>query len=593
MVGRALATTILLAALCCSTTAQLSLPRSSVPTQSPPSTLAPKDPRGRETPLNAVLNFVKYAQRGDYATAAKYLQPPTAKEPYDPDETARHLIVLINTSFHGTIASLSNKPEGSIPDDDDPNVEVVGSFVVENETVPYLLVRVVRPEIGPIWLVSSRTLEQVPGLYQRVGSPRFAESFPNFLIKNTLMGVPLGQWLVWLLSIPFSFLIAWLLVGLADRAWKLGKHLPASQAQARAFRRPLMLIIAVVLHGWIVLVAGIPIFYRVYYSRFLVAILIIGAAWFGITIGDVAFEHARRAKLRRESQSLLQLGHRFSNVVILIVGLLLIITILGFDTKTLLAGLGIGGIALALAAQKTLENLIGGISLVMDDAASVGDECIISGRNVLVKEIGLRSIRVLTREGTEIAYPNGMLSQATIENLSRRTRFLISAPVFLSYECSVAQLQLIIARAREILYAHPRVETETAKFRFSGLSTTGFRVDLFAYIRTNDGAEFLAIQEDLLFRIVGVVESAGAAWAPSQVTYLFQDSAVNEKKMTEAEEAIRNWQSSSQVPFPDFSPTHIAEVRGTLAYPPERSALRQDSNSPKRELEGSQREKAS
>jgi MscS family membrane protein len=542
---------------------------------------AAKDPRGRETPQSAVLNFVKYAQRGDYDTAAKYLQLVTPKQNQQAEDTARQLIALINTTLHGSIGMLSNKSEGSISDADDPNIEVVGRFVVADQTVPFLLIRIIRKDVGPIWLVSSQTVEQVPSLYQRVGSPLLAEYFPAFLTKNTLLGVPLGQWLTWILSIPLSLLVGSAVIRLATWAWALLRHSPASRIEPRLLGNPLTLILAVLINARLVFSVGMPVFYRIYYFRILTIVLTISGAWLSVRIADQVFERARRGKLRRESQSILQLVHRFNNVVIFIIALLLIITILGFDTKTMLAGLGIGGIALALAAQKTLENLIGGITLVMDETASVGDDCFISGRLVTVQDIGLRSIRVVTQEGTEVSYPNSMLSQTSIENVSRRKRFLVSTSLFLSYECSVAQLQLVIARVRDVLYSHTRIEPETAKFRMSGLTTTGFQIDLFAYVLTTGGAEFAAIQEDIFFRVVNVVESAGAAWAPSQVAHLSDEQSIDEKKVAEAEDTIRSWQDSNQFPFPDFSPAHIAEVRGTLAYPPERSALRPECASPK------------
>src|SRR2546425_1507624 len=102
----------------------------------------------------------------------------------------------------------------------------------------------------------------------------------------------------------------------------------------------------------------------------------------------------------------------------------------------MLPGLGIGGIAIALAAQKTLENLLGGITLVMDNAIYMGDDCVISGRYVTVRNIGLRSTAATTREGTDIWFPNGMLLQSSIENLLRRNRFLIFTNLLLSCQCS-------------------------------------------------------------------------------------------------------------------------------------------------------------
>jgi MscS family membrane protein len=550
-------------------------------TQSP----SPEDPHGRNTPQSTMLEFVRYAQLGDYETAAKYLEPPTPKRNYDPEETARRLLVLINTSFRGSIAALSNKPEGSAIDSNDPNIDIAGNFVAGDQLTPLLLQRITRKDAGSIWVISYQTIERVPDLYQRVGSPRLARYFPAFLVRNTMAGVPLGQWLSWLISLPLSLLAGWGLVRLGNWLWRLCTRKRATLQQASRLRRPLIFIVAILVNARAVVEVGIPLFFRVYYFRFLGVLFAICIAWLCIRIADVAFARMHQRRIRRESRSLLQLVHRLNNAIISVIALLCIITILGFDTKTMLAGLGIGGIALALAAQKTLENLIGGITLVMDETASVGDDCIIFGRVVTIKEIGLRSIRVVTREGTEITYPNGVLSQTNIEDLSRRSKFLISTSLFLSHACSLAQLQLVIAKVREILYSHPRIELETARFRTSGLTAAGVQVDLFAYVLTTDGNEFNGIQEDILFRIIKVMEEAGVAWAPSQMIQSKNDS-IDQGKLNEAERAVQGWQKLNAVPFPDFAPAQIAEMRGTLAYPPEGSAVRQDSDPPRRSPDG-------
>src|SRR4029077_7588197 len=220
----------------------------------------------------------------------------------------------------------------------------------------------------------------------------------------------------------------------------------------------------------------------------------------------------------KEAQSFLQLGYQLLKVGLVIGAALCVLALLGFDTRTMLAGLGIGGIAIALAAQKTLENLLGGITLVMDNAIYIGDDCVISGRYVTVRNIGLRSTAATTREGTDIWFPNGVLVQGSIENLSRRNKFLIFTNLSFSGQCSLEQLQYVIARVREMLYAHARVEQESARFRLVGMHGSAYEVELFAYVRSSNAADFAAIQEDIFMRITKIVDSAGAAWAvPAQV----------------------------------------------------------------------------
>jgi MscS family membrane protein len=443
--------------------------------------------------------------------------------------------------------------------------------------VPFLLARISRKDTGPIWLVSSQTLDQIPSLYQEVGTPQLVRYFPRFLADTTFLGVPVGQWLAWLLSVPFSLSLAWTLVKASHWLWRMRGPALASRAARNQMALPVGLIIAILCNAILVFFfIGMPGFYRVYYVRMLAILLIICAAWLSINAADLLYNHERLHSLRRDSRSVLQLLYRVNHVAILIIAALICLSVLGFDTKTMLAGLGIGGIALALAAQKTLENLIGGVILVMDKAVSVGDDCVISNRTVTVREIGLRSILATTREGTEITFPNGMLAQANIENLSRQSKFLVSATLSLGHETSPAQLQCVVAGVRDMLYSHARILQETARFRLSGLTGSGYQIELFAHVRAGTTAEFAAIQEDILFRVLEIIESTGAPWAiPAQTTYLSKEQLVDEKKAAEAEETVRHWQNANEVPFLDFSPAHIAEVRGTLAFPPDGSVLRQ------------------
>lgn len=165
-----------------------------------------------------------------------------------------------------------------------------------------------------------------------------------------------------------------------------------------------------------------------------------------------------------------------------------------------------------------------------------------------------------------------MLSQSSIENLSRRTRFLMSATLAFSYKCSLAQLQLLIARVRELLYSHERIDPETAFFRLASFASEGYQVELSASILCRNAREFTAIREDILLRIIELVESTGVAWGiPSQAAYISREKTMDSNR---AASEVRKWKMENQVPFPDFSQEHISALRGTVPYPGEASVLR-------------------
>lgn len=176
---------------------------------------------------------------------------------------------MINTSFHGSIPTVSNAPQGDLEDTEDPNLEVAGRFEVEDQDVPLLLARVTRSDVGPIWLISSETLSQVPALYQRVGSPRLAQYFPDVLMSNSLLGIPVGQWLASFLAIPVSMLIAWVLVWLGTLVWERFRYSPETPIHSHPLGKPLISVIRIVIDALIVFSIGMPLFYRVYYFRIL------------------------------------------------------------------------------------------------------------------------------------------------------------------------------------------------------------------------------------------------------------------------------------------------------------------------------------
>jgi MscS family membrane protein len=276
--------------------------------------------------------------------------------------------------------------------------------------------------------------------------------------------------------------------------------------------------------------------------------------------------------------SLVLLGQRIVKVVIVLFAGLTILGVLGFNMTTALAGIGIGGIAIGFGAQKTIENLFGGLSLLGDEVIRVGDVCNFNGRVGSVEDISLRSTRIRTVERTELSIPNGSLATMNVENLSRRDKFLFNPKIGLRYETTPDQLRYVLAEARRLLYEHPKVETASARIRFTGLEDSWLALEVFSYILTRDAAEFNAIREDILLRFMDVVADAGTGFAfPSQTLYLGRDPKPDESKTKEAEARVNRWREERQLPFPDFAPAEISEFRDSLPYPPPDSAL----NNPK------------
>jgi len=162
-----------------------------------------------------------------------------------------------------------------------------------------------------------------------------------------------------------------------------------------------------------------------------------------------------------------------------------------------------------------------------------------------------------------------------IENLSRRDKILFNTKLSLRYETSADQLRYVLAQIRRLLYEHPKVETDGARIRFIGYDNSALNLEVFCYILTRDGAEFLAIQEDLLLRIMDIVEASGTTFAfPSRVLYLGRDRGLDQEKAATVSHQVQQWRESSQLPFPDYAPSEISGFSNSLPYPEPDSALR-------------------
>jgi MscS family membrane protein len=251
-----------------------------------------------------------------------------------------------------------------------------------------------------------------------------------------------------------------------------------------------------------------------------------------------------------------------------------VLGVLGFNLTTALAGLGIGGLAIAFAAQKTLENLFGGVSVLGDEVIRVGDTCQFGDRVGTVEDISLRSTRIRTVERTELSIPNGALATMNVDNLTRRDKILFKTGFGLRYETSADQLRYVLAEIRRMLYEHPKIEVASARVRFIGFGLNSLDLEIFSYVLTRDMAEFTGIREDILFRVMSIVDQAGSAFAlPSSTTYASADRGLDKQKSEAAARQVQHWRDEKQLPFPDFTAPEISSFRGTIEYPPPDSSL--------------------
>src|SRR3984885_4062980 len=496
------------------------------------------DPLGRQTPRSSMINLLKYEASGDYATASRYLQLP-------PGETLAHLsteVRMLYPYFQGSINLLSDDPAGTVEPGLPPGQVSAGVLTVDDLTAKVILVRVDDPTVGKIWLISQGSLAAIPALYDRLSSkkPTEASRFRLAILSGpVLLGMSSTQWFCWLLSIPVSWFLAWLstfLLSAPRRAWCKLRKVPFRTLWDTPLGMPVRCMIAILLHGLFVYLLQPPLLYRIYYVRFLAALLAGCFGWLASRLSDQGFDRAlsRTRTHRGGGESILILMQRMNHVGILIIALLVALAFLGLNVSTAIAGLGIGGLAVALAAQKKLENFIGGISLLLDRAIQVGDFCKIGDRVGTVADIGLRSLKMRTLDQNMLVVPNGMLAQMQFENMKDRPKLLLQQTFSLRIETQVEQLRFVLDGVERMLNEDPAVESGSSRLRVTNFAGAAFELELFAFVKTGDMREFTGFRQEIILKIAGIVESAGTGFAaPTRLTYQPKDPGLDPEKVND------------------------------------------------------------
>jgi MscS family membrane protein len=518
--------TLVCAATLCLTPAVVRAQRAPIPAApAAPAPDAPKDPLGRTTPRGTVLGFLIAAQKGETALAREFLN--TRLTGADADTLAQQLFAVLDERLPARLTQLSDEPEGSKANPLQPNQEVIGTIESSQGRVDVVLERVNNPKTGSVWLFSRRTLDAVPALYADVVQSQSTSLFGRLLTGTQIGGVRLFQWIAVLFAIIVSYIITVFLNRLLTpailRLWNrtFGRVLPW---RGQVLPAPLRLLILALVGRWVLSHVSLSLFVREFWSNAASIVTIASSAWLVIILNgeleDYLLRHSVRSAASARS-SLLRLARRAADVVVLFVALLAMLHLFAVDVTPALAGLGVGGIAVALAAQKTLENVIAGVSLIFDQAIRVGDTLKTGTVVGTVDDIGLRSTRIRTGDRTVVSIPNGQLATANLETLSARDKFPFQHVVGVRYETTPDQLREIIDGIRQLLLAQPLIEADSSRVRFIRLGAFSLDVEVFAYLLARDWNHFLEIQEGLLFAITGIVAAAGTEIAfPSQTMYV-------------------------------------------------------------------------
>lgn len=542
----------------------------------------PPDSLGRRTPRGTVEGFISAVAEENYEKASMYMRlDKVLKKNRNKVKLAQALEMVMNEGTVLPYTLMSNDEAGKMDDNLGPDLERIGTGSVNNESFDLLLEKTTAKDGGTIWLFSSETIQRLPTSVAAAPiAPLIDRIMPDALNDKKWGGVPVSHWMGLLFLIAAAYVMAWALTKgvllLIPLLWRKARKDPYVGI-IKAFSLPIQIYLTVVFFAICSKEAGISIIVRQRFSTLTVVAGLVAALLLLWQILDTSTRYVEKRMGKKRNQaavSAVLFIRRAAKIALVFLGVIMVLGTFGFDVTTGIAALGIGGIALALGAQKTVENFVGSVTLIADQPVRVGDFCKVGDVVGTVEQIGMRSTQIRTNDRTIVTIPNGMFSSLQIENFFHRDRFWFH-PVFrIRFDATPDQIRYLLVEMRAILYAHPKVDPSSARVRFIEIGTDAFKLEVFSYIMAADFDRFLEIQEDIYLRMMDVVASSGTGFAlSSQTVYLAREKQPSEEKSAEVEAKVKKWVEDGDLQMPAFDPEYIKELQNKIVYPPKGSVI--------------------
>ncbi len=450
----------------------------------------PLDEFERGQPRSAIAGYLRAMRTGDVSLASQYLDYRNLSEKtlnVGKEELARQLSVVLNRTLWVDLHSISVMPEGRQDDGLPSYRELVGHIKYRGRDVAILLQRVPRAsDKVKIWKISNATVEKIPSLFKRYSYSPLGEFLAKHLPSIDLFGVMLWQWLYFTAMMLIYYLVAKLFT------WSIAfviKRISSSISDdiLRFIKEPVALLIAVILARNFQDESNVTMAVRAVNEGS--TLLIIAWCWVCFRLIDLTktlMGDKFIAQNKPLAVYLLRPAGTVVKIIIFTIATLHWLENLGFNASTLLAGLGIGGLAIALAAQKTVENIIGAITLYTSAPIKVGNFCRFDNHLGIVEEIGLRSTRIRTIERTVIYVANAKFIDMNIENFSEREKMAFKPKIYLAPDTEKVNIDALLAAIKTMLNECELIAAAPMRAHFKGYTIYGLELDVLAYLKTTN-----------------------------------------------------------------------------------------------------------
>ena len=552
----------------------------------PPPTAGPKQSL---SPRASLEEFLKRTQKGEFDKAAKFVELPNDLSDTKRDAKIFQVAREINKVASLTPIILSDKESGDLNDLLAPHEEVLFDVPTTRGTkVKVVLHRMVRdddPDMESWWNLPYSEVKKILSIGDTTRK--------SFKIESLLppeINIPFMGWLT--PATVAGFIIISLVALLATYVLRLIASIiiaafgPSAMQVWKGIAYPVQLFIATKAISAGLIYLELSFTSRQAVDRILFVCSSLLVLWVAVNSTTIVVTMSAKALIKDsegERAPFLPLIRRVLNVILTIAIVLYIVDGLGFNVTAILAGLGVGGIAVALASQKTIENLFGGLVLFLDQPVAVGQFGKFGTVVGTIEDIGIRSTRIRTMNRTRVSIPNADLIQLSIENYSIRDMILLNKNIILAIDTTQEQLIYILASIRSLLISHRMVAADPARVKLIDISPAGFVIELLCYIDTADWALYLNVQEDLWLRILGIVKESGAYLASSVTVPADRiepgTEQENQKHSRDVEKKVNGWRKGKRVPLPDVPTMEVTRLRGSIPFPSDDSWVKTASDS--------------
>ncbi len=511
--------------------------------QEKPGSAASAGPREEAPPIHRVADspramlalYFDAARQGRWDDASRYLVLNDAERP-NGARLARRLKGVIDDHAWLDLDTVSADPRGRLDDGLPSHLEDVERVRFGGREESIRLIRINEP-MGARWAVAASTVQRIDDWYAELPDRWVRNAIVYAGLDSVLLRPGPLELLWWQWSAMPLLGIASLLLGsvLGKQTQRLFVRLAGRTAlvwDRKVLGRigtPLLLAWSLNLFwlGAQFLVLTDPAYRSI--DSFVTAGMVFVIFWaLWQASGAIAEQMLLRPWATRSAsaRTLVTVGGNFARSAIFCLGGLAVLAAAGYPVGTLLAGLGIGGLAIAFGAQKTIENIFGSLSLVVDQPLRVGDFVHLDDVVGTVEDIGLRSTRIRTLDRTLVTIPNGKLADQRIESYEARDRMRLSTTLSIEYGATRAQIESVIAGVERVLNAHPQIWPDAVTVKLSRLGPSSLDIDVMAWFQVQNSDVFQRCRQEALLGFMRVVEEAGTQLAfPTQTVHLVAGGA--------------------------------------------------------------------